>query len=126
MYRVSMGDYRKLEVWKRAYALALHAYRVTARYPRTETYGLVSQIRRSSVSVAANIAEGCGRNTDGELARFLRIALGSLTELDCHFMLSRDLHLADPDQVNPLIEEGRELRAMLATLATRCRNSRPE
>ena len=118
-----MGDYRKLGVWKRAYALALESYRLTARFPRSEMYGLTSQIRRAAVSVPTNIAEGCGRNGDRELAHFLRIALGSLTELECLYRLSRDLHLAMPEQCEPLIKEGQEIRAMLATLAKRCRPS---
>ena len=64
-----MGDFKKLEVWKKAHELTLRIYERTARWPRHELFGLTSQARRAAASIAANIAEGCGRNSDAELAR---------------------------------------------------------
>lgn len=86
-----MGDFRRLKVWQQAHALTLHIYRETRSFPAVERYGLAQQLRRSALSVASNIAEGCGRRTDPEMARFLRIARGSLWELECQLLVARDL-----------------------------------
>lgn len=77
-----MRDYRKLEVWKLAKDFAVDTYRASSCFPAEERYGLTSQIRRAAVSIAANIAEGSGRDSEQELLRFLRIALGSLNEVE--------------------------------------------
>jgi len=90
-----MSDYRRLLVWQQAHALTLEVYQATASFPKEELYGLASQLRRAAVSVAANIAEGTGRGTRPELARFCRIACGSLNELEYHLLLSRDLRYFD-------------------------------
>jgi four helix bundle protein len=74
-------------VWRQAHEV----YRVTIAFPAAERYGLVSQMRRAGVSIPANIAEGCGRAGDAELARFLQIAMGSASELEYHLLLTRDL-----------------------------------
>ena len=88
-----MKDFRQLKVWEKAHHLTLEIYRATASFPRAETYGLTSQIRRASSSICANLAEGCGRGGDAELARFCGIARGSASELEYHLLLARDLHL---------------------------------
>jgi four helix bundle protein len=76
-----MQDFRNLKVWQKSHALTIEIYRATEAFPGNELYGLTSQIRRSCVSIPANIAEGCGRNSDPEFSRFLAIAMGSATEL---------------------------------------------
>ena len=76
-----MKDFRDLRVWENAHRLTLDIYRATAQFPREELYGLTSQMRRCSVSIAANIAEGCGKKGNGEFQRFLGIASGSASEL---------------------------------------------
>jgi four helix bundle protein len=86
-----MKDFRNLLVWQKSHALALAAYRTTHAFPKHETYGMTSQIRRCAASVAANLAEGCGRSGNGEFHRFLNIAAGSASELEYHFLLARDL-----------------------------------
>lgn len=86
-----MRDFRELKVWEKAHCLTLAVYRATTAFPRDEVYGLTSQIRRSCASIPANIAEGCGREGDAELARFLQIAMGSASELEYHLLLTRDL-----------------------------------
>jgi four helix bundle protein len=86
-----MGDFKKLEVWRRAQKLAGTIYQLTNRFPSAERYGLSSQMRRAAVSVTANLAEGCGRQGDLELRRFVRISLGSLSELECELLLAADL-----------------------------------
>lgn len=76
-----MKDFRDLKVWNRAHQLTLEVYRLTGKFSREELYGLNSQLRRCSTSIA-NIAEGCGRKGNGEFSRFLQIASGSACELD--------------------------------------------
>src|SRR5881392_3697882 len=94
---VVMKDFRQLKVWEKAHLLALAVYPITARFPREKTYGLTSQIRRAASSIPSNIAEGCGRNGDAELARFCIIAIGSATELEYQLLLARDLKLLQGD-----------------------------
>jgi four helix bundle protein len=77
-----MKDFWELNVWQKAHQLTLVVYRMTADFPREELYGLTSQLRRSSSSISANLAEGCGRNGDAELARFCAISMGSASELE--------------------------------------------
>jgi len=79
-----LKDFRKLKVWEKSHDLTLAVYKATAAFPRKELYGLTSQIRRACASIPANIAEGCGRGGDPELARFLQIAMGSASELEYH------------------------------------------
>jgi four helix bundle protein len=114
-----MGDYQKLDVWKLARVLAGTAYRLTAQFPPDERFGLTSQIRRAAVSIMSNLAEGCGRNRDSELARFTWIALGSATELESHLILATDLGFVTSDLLNPLRTEVAILRLKLPRLARR-------
>jgi four helix bundle protein len=88
-----MKDFRTLQVWQKSHALTLHVYGLTWTFPKEELFGLTSQIRRASSSIPANIAEGCGRGSDGDFQRFLQIAFGSVSELDYHLILARDLKI---------------------------------
>jgi four helix bundle protein len=83
--------YRELRVWQKAKALAVHTYKATAGFPRSETYGLISQIRRAAVSVRSNIAEGQGRLTTGEFRHFLGQARGSLLEAETQLSIALEL-----------------------------------
>ena len=109
-----MADYRKLEAWRRAHQLALAVYRQTEPFPRAERYGLTSQLRDAASSVPANIAEGYGRGTDPELARFCRISLGSLNELEYYLLLARDLGLLPDAEHGPLQSELEIVRRLLS------------
>lgn len=111
-----MKDYRKLEVWTLAHQITLKLYRITAKFPREELFGLTSQIRRCSASVGANIAEGCGRRGNGEFHRFLQIASGSASELDYHLLLTRDLGLIGEEIYRPLYADMGRMRRKLTTL----------
>lgn len=86
-----MKNFRDSQIWHKAHQITLSAYRVTAKFPREEIYGLTSHIRRCSVSVAANTAEGCGKRGNDEFQRFPNIATGSASELGYHFLLAHDL-----------------------------------
>jgi four helix bundle protein len=111
--------FTELAAWKKAHELALEVYRTTQTFPRGELYGLTTQVRRAAASVTANIAEGRGRMRDGEFARFLRYALGSATEVECHLLLARDLSLLPLDQHDRLASAAREVQRMLASLIRR-------
>src|SRR5215470_5727879 len=92
-----MKDFRDLNVWEKAHALALACYKHSKNFPKEEMFGLTSQIRRSGSSIPANIAEGCGRRGNAELHRFLQMAMGSASELEYHlFTFTRLGFLADP------------------------------
>jgi four helix bundle protein len=93
-----MKDFKELRVWSKAHELTVIIYSLTRSFPRDEIYGLTSQVRRSAASVGANIAEGCGRRSDGEMTRFLQIARGSASETEYHLLLAKDLgFLSEPD-----------------------------
>lgn len=111
-----MKDFRQLKVWQKSHQLTLALYKLTASFPREETYGLSSQIRRAGASISANLAEGCGRNGDAELARYCSIASGSASELEYHLLLARDLKLIKAEDYTPLAERVIELKRMLAAL----------
>jgi four helix bundle protein len=108
-----MGDYRDLLAWKRAHQLALGIYRSTGSFPDRERYGLVAQLRRAAVSVVSNIAEGTGHRSDRQLTRFVRIARGSVCEVECQLLLSRDLGYLTPEGWASLNADCREVSKML-------------
>ena len=95
--------------------MALAVYKATAAFPRDELYGLTSQIRRSCVSVPANIAEGCGRGSDAEMARFLQIAAGSASELEYHLLLANELDMLNTADHERLTREVTEVKRMLTS-----------
>ncbi len=111
-----MKDFHELKVWQKAHQLALAVYRFTASFPREELYGLTSQLRRSSSSIPANLAEGCGRNGDAEFARFCSIAAGSANELEYHLLLAKDLELMKLPEYEQLVQRTTEVKRMLAAL----------
>ena len=98
MPQTSFYSHKDLDVWKRSVSLVVYLYKVTKRFPPEERFGLVSQIRRASTSVPANIAEGWGRGSTKEYIQFLKIARCSLTELDTHLIVSGKLGLVDKDE----------------------------
>jgi four helix bundle protein len=104
-------DFHELKVWQKAHQLTLEVYQITATFPRQELYGLTSQLRRSCASIPANLAEGCGRNSDAEFARFCSIAMGSASELEYHLLLARDLKLTEPADHEKLTQRVVERRS---------------
>jgi four helix bundle protein len=108
-----MRNFYDLRVWKVAHELTLAIYDATRDFPRQELYGLTSQIRRSSASIGANLAEGCGRQTGGEMTRFVQIAMGSASELEYHLLLARDLGHLDKDMHRRLQTQLTQVRRML-------------
>jgi four helix bundle protein len=116
---MQMEDFKDLRVWSKAHELALTIYEKTRLFPKEELYGLTSQIRRASSSIAANIAEGCGRRSDREMRHFLQIARGSASELEYHLILARDLNLLSSLEFKELEPRIFEVQRMLAALVQR-------
>jgi four helix bundle protein len=116
-----LRDFKKLLVWEKAHRLTLSLYAATSAFPPSELYGLTSQVRRAAYSIPTNIAEGCGRDSDAELARFLRIAMGSGNELEYLLILARDLGYLPAGDCDPLSLEVLEVKRMLAGFLNRLR-----
>lgn len=98
-------SFRGLLVWRQAMCLARNCYTLTRSLPREERYGLTSQIRRAAISVPANIAEGNGRSTRGAYISFLRIAQGSLRELETYLLFLIEAEMMSPETVNPVLQQ---------------------
>jgi four helix bundle protein len=116
-----MRNYKDLLVWEKAHRLTLAVYKITLVFPKDERYGLTSQIRRASASIAANLAEGCGRRSDGGMARYVQIAMGSGAELSYHFLLARDLGFVPSAEYEALNSDISEIMRMLSALSGRLR-----
>ena len=116
-------DFRKIMAWQRAHAMTLRIYRATSEFPGDERFGLVSQIRRACASIPTNLAEGCGRSTNKELARFIDIATGSASEVEYQLLLAKDLGYLPKDQHTDLSTEIIEIRRMLLAFNKTLRTS---
>ena len=119
-----MKDFRQLTVWGKAHQLALAIYKATKEFPKEELYGLTSQIRRAGMSIPTNIAEGCGRNTDADFARFLQMAMGSASETEYQLILARDLEFISNENYERLHNDVEEVKRMLASLLKTLRADR--
>ena len=111
-----MGPYQNLTVWQKAMVLAKDVYSVTANYPKSETFGLVNQMRRCVVSIPSNIAEGYGRGTNKDLLHFLYISLGSSNELETQLLLSREFTYLSDDDASMLLQQNEQVNKMLSSL----------
>ena len=118
---LGMQDFRQLKVWEKAHQLTLAVYNASRTFPKEERYGMTSQARRSAASTAANIAEGCGRSKSGDFARFLEIAAGSVSELEYHLLLARDLDYIDGSVHERLSADAAEIIRMLGSLTRKVR-----
>jgi four helix bundle protein len=119
-----MKDFKDLKVWEKAHQLTLDVYRTTTKFPREEQYALTSQVRRSSASIAANLAEGCGRGSDAQFGRFVQIAMGSASETEYHLILCRDLNRLSKDDYERLRTQVEEVKRMLTGLLEKLKADR--
>jgi four helix bundle protein len=108
-----MKDFRTLKVWEKSHKLVLVVYEATQSFPKNELYGVTSQIQRAAVSVPTNIAEGCGKDSDAELGRYFKIAMGSSSELEYLLLLAHDLGYLTDASYNHLQTKLVEVRKML-------------
>ncbi|WP_297333302.1 four helix bundle protein [Flavobacterium sp.] len=111
-----MVDYRNYIVWQKSHQFVLDVYKLTASFPKSEQFNLISQINRASLSIPTNIAEGCGRESQKELIRFLYISSGSAHETEYLLLVSKDLGFIEKDLYNKLNSEVNEIKKMLASL----------
>lgn len=111
-----MKDFRKLDVWSKAHQTVLAVYKNSQAFPREEIFGLTSQVRRAAVSVPSNIAEGCGRGSDAEFARFSEIAMGSSSELEYQVFFAKDLNYLSNEKYEDLSSRIVEVEKMPASL----------
>lgn len=106
-------NFKNLQIWQKSRVLVKSIYTQTQKFPSEEKFGLTSQMRRSAVSIPSNIAEGCGRNTDNDIIRFMRIAIGSACELETQIYLSFDLEYFSEEKTKYLLQEINEIRKMI-------------
>lgn len=114
-----MQNFRNVKVWQKAHELTLLTYQLTFDFPREETFGLRTQIRRTCVDIPAKIAEGCGSANDAEFARHLQTAFGYASRLEYYFLLARDLELLTQDGYEQLNNELIEIKKMLSNFTNR-------
>jgi four helix bundle protein len=116
-----MQNYKDLKVWEKAHEFTLRVYEVTKAFPKEEIYSLTNQLRRASSSIPANIAEGCGKNSQPDFANFLNIALGPANEAEYYLLLSKDLKYLKEESFNDLFKLINDIKAMLIALITKVR-----
>ena len=116
-----MQNYKDLKVWEKSHSFTLQVYAATTDFPKEEMYSLTNQIRRSASSIAANIAEGCGKKSNLEFAHFLNIALGSANESEYFLLLSKDLKYLSEENYVALFLLINEIKAMLIKLINKVR-----
>ena len=114
-----MQDYRKMRVWRKSHELVIEVYGVTQAFPEIERFGLVQQLRKAAISIAANLVEGSSRRGDAEFRRFVSISMGSASEVEYHLLLSRDLGYLDQARHDRLGESVADVRRMLCGLSAR-------
>ena len=116
-----MQNFKDLLIWQEAHRLTLKIYESSKDFPKEETFGITSQLRRAAVSISCNIAEGCGRYTQKDFANFLQIALGSTNETDYLTLLAKDLKYLSEDQYLDVQEHLNKVRAMNINLIDKVR-----
>jgi four helix bundle protein len=117
-------NFRDLVVWEKSHQLTLTVYRLTENFPKEELFGLKSQIRRASASIPANIAEGCGRSSNGDFGRFLYNGMGSACEVEYHLLLSQDLGYIESAEYKMAEAGVVEVKRMLSALIAKVNSER--
>ena len=120
-----MQNFKELKIWEKSHQLTLSIYRASAKFPKEEIYSLTNQLRRAALSIPANTAEGCGKNSQADLANFLNISLGSANETEYFLILSKDLDYLTEEQFSILSNSINEVKAMLISLIGRVRAPKP-
>ena len=121
---VIVKDFRSLKVWEKAHSLTLSIYKSTGEFPKQELYALTNQIQRAAVSMPANIAEGCGKDSDAELKRYFSIAMGSSSELEYLLLLAHELGYLQENSYQSIQNNLVETRKMLNAFIQRLKANR--
>lgn len=108
-----MRDFSKLFIWQKSHRLVLSIYDITKKFPKSEMFGLTSQIRKATTSIPINISEGCGRDTKKDFARFLQIAIGSACEVEYELFLAKELNYIEEQEYQTLSDEVVSIRKMI-------------
>ena len=116
-----MQDFTKLKVWQKAHRFTINLYKISSIFPSEEKFGLTNQIRRASVSIESNLAEGAGRNSNKDFSRFLDIAQGSAFEVKCQILIARDLGYLDNSKSELLMDKINEVSRMITSLNQKLR-----
>ncbi len=116
-----MQNYKDLKVWEKAHQFTLMIYHESKQFPKEELYGSTNQLRRAASSIPANIAEGCGKGSNGDLAKYLNIALGSANESEYFVLLAKDLSYLEVEKFETLYKLINEIKAMLIALVAKVR-----
>ena len=119
-----MKDFRTLKIWEKSHGFVLEIYKITSSFPKQELYALTSQVQRAAVSIPTNIAEGCGKDSDAELGRYFKIAMGSSSELEYLLLLTRDLGYLVDKEYQDLSANLVEIRKMLNSFIQRLKADR--
>jgi four helix bundle protein len=118
-----MHNYKELEIWKASLAICTPIYRLTKSFPDDEKFGLVSQIRRATVTVPSNIAEGSSRNSDKDFVRFLEYSLGSCREIETQILIAKDLEYANSESVAIILKELYRIMVMINNFIKKLRSN---
>ena len=118
-----MSHFRKILVWQKSISLVTKIYKATNTFPKEEMFGLTSQIRRSSISIPSNIAEGSGRESTKDFLRFLYISLGSIFEIQTQLEIAKNIIYIKEEEFNNLYEDSREIERMLASLIRKLKDT---
>ncbi|MBP4138514.1 MULTISPECIES: four helix bundle protein [Flavobacterium] len=117
-----MSNFRNLLIWQKSMSLITKIYYSTNNFPKEEIFGLTSQIRRSSISIPSNIAEGYGRQSDKDFLRFLNISIGSLFEMQTQLEIAKNITYLNEEEFNNLYEDSREVERMLVSFINKLKN----
>ena len=118
-----MHNYKQLEIWKLSRNFCVPIYKLTATFPESEKFGLISQLRRACISVPSNIAEGSGRNSDKDFIKFLQYAVGSCREIDTQLLISCDLNFVTEQDIQPLTTELQRIMSMITNFIQKLKGS---
>ena len=118
-----MSHFKKILVWQKSISLVTKIYKATRTFPKEEMFGLTSQIRRSSVSIPSNIAEGSGRESSKDFLRFLYISMGSIFEMQTQLEIAKNIIYIKEEEFNNLYEDSREIERMLASLIRKLKDT---
>lgn len=121
-----MSNFRKLIIWQKAMNLVTKTYNSTKNFPKEEVFGLTSQIRRCSISIPSNIAEGHGRESNKEYLKFLNFSIGSLFELQTQLEIAKNIEYLTDDDFNTIYEDSREVERMLVSFINKIKERKKE
>ncbi len=120
---MSINSYKDLQVWKVAKSIAILIYKITADFPNTEVFGLTNQLRRASISISNNIAEGTGRQYKKDTLQFLYVSNGSLNEVESMITIAQELNYINIDNMNTITQQIEECRKLLKGFITYYKNN---